>query len=121
MNALYTVLLLIGSNIFMTLAWYGHLKLQQAGISTSWPLWGIILFSWAIALVEYSLQVPANRIGFEGNGGPYSLMELKVIQEVISLVVFCVIANLLFQGQHMHWNHVAAFVCLVLAVYFIFK
>lgn len=105
----------------MTLAWYGHLKLQQAGISTSWPLWGIILFSWAIALVEYSLQVPANRIGFEGNGGPYSLMELKVIQEVISLVVFCVIANLLFQGQHMHWNHVAAFVCLVLAVYFIFK
>ncbi|MCR4613597.1 MAG: DMT family protein [Bacteroidaceae bacterium] len=121
MNALYTVLLLIGSNIFMTLAWYGHLKLQQAGISSSWPLWGIILFSWAIALVEYSLQVPANRIGFEGNGGPYTLMELKVIQEVISLVVFCVIANLLFQGQHMHWNHVAAFVCLVLAVYFIFK
>ncbi len=121
MNALYTVLLLIGSNIFMTLAWYGHLKLQQAGISSSWPLWGIILFSWAIALVEYSLQVPANRIGFEGNGGPYTLMELKVIQEVISLVVFCVMANLLFQGQHMHWNHVAAFVCLVLAVYFIFK
>ena len=105
----------------MTLAWYGHLKLQQAGISSSWPLWGIILFSWAIALVEYSLQVPANRIGFEGNGGPYTLMELKVIQEVISLVVFCVMANLLFQGQHMHWNHVAAFVCLVLAVYFIFK
>ncbi len=121
MNALYTVLLLIGSNIFMTLAWYGHLKLQQAGISSSWPLWGIILFSWAIALLEYSLQVPANRIGFEGNGGPYTLMELKVIQEVISLVVFCVMANLLFQGQHMHWNHVAAFVCLVLAVYFIFK
>ncbi len=121
MNALYTVLLLIGSNIFMTLAWYGHLKLQQAGISSSWPLWGIILFSWAIALLEYSLQVPANRIGFEGYGGPYTLMELKVIQEVISLVVFCVMANLLFQGQHMHWNHVAAFVCLVLAVYFIFK
>jgi uncharacterized protein (DUF486 family) len=105
----------------MTLAWYGHLKLQQAGISSSWPLWGIILFSWAIALLEYSLQVPANRIGFEGYGGPYTLMELKVIQEVISLVVFCVMANLLFQGQHMHWNHVAAFVCLVLAVYFIFK
>ena len=86
MNAFYTVLLLVGSNIFMTFAWYGHLKLQQMNISTSWPLIGIIAFSWAIAFFEYSLQVPANRIGFEGNGGPFSLMQLKVIQEVISLV-----------------------------------
>ncbi|MGM9685484.1 MAG: DMT family protein [Bacteroidaceae bacterium] len=120
MNAFYTVLLLVGSNIFMTFAWYGHLKLQQMNISTSWPLIGIIAFSWAIAFFEYSLQVPANRIGFEGNGGPFSLMQLKVIQEVISLVVFTVVANLLFQGQHLHWNHLAAFICLVLAVYFIF-
>ena len=120
MNAFYTVLLLVGSNIFMTFAWYGHLKLQQMSISTSWPLIGIIAFSWAIAFFEYSLQVPANRIGFEGNGGPFSLMQLKVIQEVISLVVFTVVANLLFQGQHLHWNHLAAFICLVLAVYFIF-
>ncbi len=120
MNAFYTVLLLVGSNIFMTFAWYGHLKLQQMHISTSWPLIGIIAFSWAIAFFEYSLQVPANRIGFEGNGGPFSLMQLKVIQEVISLVVFTVVANLLFQGQHLHWNHLAAFICLVLAVYFIF-
>jgi len=121
MNALYTILLLIGSNIFMTLAWYGHLKLQQMNISSSWPLWGIILFSWGIALAEYSLQVPANRIGFEGNGGPFTLMQLKVIQEVVSLIVFCLIANILFQGQHLHWNHLAAFLCLILAVYFIFK
>ena len=120
MNAFYTVLLLVGSNIFMTFAWYGHLKLQQMNISTSWPLIGIIAFSWAVAFFEYSLQVPANRIGFEGNGGPFSLMQLKVIQEVISLVVFTVVANLLFQGQHLHWNHLAAFICLVLAVYFIF-
>lgn len=121
MNALYTILLLIGSNIFMTLAWYGHLKLQQMNISSSWPLWVIILFSWGIALAEYSLQVPANRIGFEGNGGPFTLMQLKVIQEVVSLIVFCLVANILFQGQHLHWNHLAAFLCLILAVYFIFK
>ena len=66
-------------------------------------------------------MVPANRIGFVGNGGPYSLMQLKVIQEVISLVIFFIVANVLFQGQHLQWNHLAAAVCLVLAVYFIFK
>lgn len=121
MHSYLPILLLIISNLFMTLAWYGHLKLQQMNISTSWPLIGIILFSWGIALAEYSLQVPANRIGFDGNGGPFTLMQLKVIQEVVSLIVFCLVANILFQGQHLHWNHLAAFVCLILAVYFIFK
>lgn len=120
MNALYTVLLLIASNVFMTLAWYGHLKLQQSGISNHWPLIGVILFSWAIAFVEYCFMVPANRLGFAENGGPFSLMQLKVIQEVVSLVVFTVVANLIFQGQSLHWNHVAAFACLVLSVYFVF-
>lgn len=120
MNALYTVLLLIVSNVFMTLAWYGHLKLQQTGVTSHWPLIGVILLSWFIALAEYSFMVPANRIGYAENGGPYSLMQLKVIQEIISLVVFTIIANLMFQGQSLHWNHVAAFACLVLAVYFIF-
>ena len=120
MNALYTILLLISSNIFMTLAWYGHLKLQQTGISNNWPLFGVILFSWLIAFSEYCCQVPANRIGFEGNGGPFSLMQLKVIQEVISLIVFTVIATVMFQGQALHWNHVVAFLCLILAVYFVF-
>lgn len=76
--------------------------------------------SWGIALFEYMLQVPANKIGFEGNGGPFSLMQLKVIQEVISLIIFTVIATFLFQGQSIQWNHVAAFGCLVLAVYFVF-
>jgi len=104
----------------MTLAWYGHLKLQQMNISNSWPLIGIIVFSWAIAFFEYTLQVPANRIGFEGNGGPFSLVQLKVIQEVISLIVFTVIAGVLFQGQSLHWNHFVAFLCLIAAVYFVF-
>lgn len=120
MNAIYAILLLIGSNIFMTLAWYGHLKLQQMNISNSWPLIGVIAFSWAIALFEYCLQVPANKIGFVGNGGPFSLMQLKVIQEVISLIVFTILAGVMFQGEQLHWNHLAAFACLILAVYFVF-
>lgn len=120
MNIFYTILLLVLGNVFMTLAWYGHLKLQQTGMSSHWPLIVVILFSWAIAFVEYCFQVPANRIGFDGNGGPFNLMQLKVIQEVISLVVFTVLASMMFQGQPLHWNHLAAFACLVLAVYFVF-
>ena len=120
MQGIYTVLLLIGSNIFMTLAWYGHLKLQQLNISNSWPLILVILFSWAIAFFEYTLQVPANKIGFVGNGGPFTLMQLKVIQEVISLTVFTLIAGVMFQGEQLHWNHLAAFLCLIAAVYFVF-
>lgn len=120
MNGWYTILLLIGSNIFMTFAWYGHLKLQQEHVSDNWPLIGVIAFSWAIAFFEYCLMVPANRLGFVENGGPFSLVQLKVIQEVISLIIFAVIANMLFQGQQLHWNHIAAFVCLVAAVYFVF-
>ena len=112
--------MLVCSNIFMTFAWYGHLKLQEMKISTGWPLILIILFSWGIAFFEYCLTVPANRIGFSGNGGPYTLMQLKVIQEVISLTVFTLIVHFLFQGQSLQWNHLAAFACLVLAVFFVF-
>lgn len=120
MKALYTILLLIVSNIFMTFAWYGHLKLQQMKISDNWGLWAVILLSWGIALFEYCAQVPANRIGFAGNGGPFTLMQLKVIQEVMSLVIFTLFTVLVFKGESLHWNHMAAFVCLVLAVYFVF-
>lgn len=120
MNALYTILLLIGSNIFMTLAWYGHLKLQEMNISNSWPLIGVILFSWGLAFFEYCLQVPSNRIGFVGNGGPFSLFQLKIIQEVISLTVFTIVAMVLFKGETLHWNHIASFVCLIAAVAFAF-
>ncbi len=120
MQVFYTIALLIVSNIFMTFAWYGHLKLQDTKVITNWPLYAVILFSWGIALAEYSFQVPANRIGFNGNGGPFSLMQLKVIQEVITLVIFTLFSTLLFKGETLHWNHIAAFVCLVMAVYFVF-
>lgn len=119
-NGIYTIVLLFVSNIFMTLAWYGHLRLQQSGISSNWPLIGVITFSWGIAFFEYCFQVPANRLGFSDNGGPFSLVQLKVIQECVSLIVFTIIANVLFQGQALHWNHAAAFLCLVAAVYFVF-
>ena len=120
MKAIGTVLLLVLSNIFMTFAWYGHLKLQEMKVSTRWPLILVILFSWGLAFFEYCAQVPANRLGFTGNGGPFSLMQLKVIQEVVSLIVFTLIVTLLFKGESLHWNHLAAFVCLVLAVFFVF-
>ena len=120
MNGIYTILLLVLSNIFMTLAWYGHLRLQQNGVSASWPLVGVILFSWGIAFFEYCCQVPANRIGFVGNGGPFTLIQLKVIQECISLTVFVVIANVLFQQQALHWNHILAFILLVISVWLVF-
>lgn len=119
-TALLTILLLLVANIFMTFAWYGHLKLQSSGISTNWPLYLVVLFSWGIALVEYSLQVPANRIGFEENGGPFSLMQLKVIQEVITLVVFTVFSVVVFKGTHLQWNHFLAFLLLIGAVYLVF-
>ena len=120
MNGLYTIILLITSNIFMTLAWYGHLRLQHSGASSDWPLIGVIAFSWGIAFFEYCCQVPANRLGFEGNGGPFNLVQLKVIQECISLGVFAVIANIMFQGQSLHWNHTLAFLLIICAVYLVF-
>ncbi len=118
--AILTIILLVISNVFMTFAWYGHLKLGQAGISTNWPLILVILFSWGIALLEYMCQVPANRIGFEGNGGPYSLMQLKVMQEVITLVVFVIFCSFAFQGFEIRWNHYLAFLLLIRAVYLVF-
>ncbi len=120
MKGVYTILLLIVSNIFMTFAWYGHLKLQEMKITTDWKLWMVILFSWGIALFEYCAQVPANRIGFIDNGGPFTLMQLKVIQEVITLTVFTLFALFIFKGQTLQWNHIAAFACLILAAYFVF-
>ena len=121
MNPLVTtVILLVISNVFMTLAWYGHLKLQATGFSQNWPLYGVILLSWGIALLEYCFQVPANRIGFEGNGGPYSLMQLKVMQEVITLVVFIVFSLIAFEGFTLKWNHIAAALLLIGAVWLVF-
>lgn len=120
MKGFYSVLLLVVSNIFMTLAWYGHLKLQQMNVIHHWSLFKVILFSWAIALLEYMFQVPANRIGFVDNGGPFSLLQLKVIQEVITLIVFTVFSIIAFNTASLQWNHIVAFICLILAVYFVF-
>lgn len=121
MNGWLTIALLVISNIFMTFAWYGHLKLQQLKVFTSnTPLYIVILVSWGIALLEYTCQVPANRIGFQGNGGPFSLMQLKVIQEAITLIVFTLFTVVFFRGESLQWNHFAAFACLILAVYFVF-
>ena len=121
MNYLYPIGLLIISNIFMTFAWYDHLKLQQINVFTdNTPLYVVILASWLLALPEYACQVPANRFCYDGNGGAYTLLQLKVIQEVISLTVFTVFVSMFFNGEALHWNHAAAFLCLIMAVYFVF-
>lgn len=116
-----TILLLVTSNIFMTFAWYGHLKMREFKWFESLPLFVVILISWGIALFEYFFQVPANRIGFRENGGPFSLLQLKVIQEVITLVIFTVFSLFLFKNETFRWNHLLGFIFLILAVYFIFK
>lgn len=118
---LITILLLLGSNVMMTLAWYGHLKLQEMGVTTGWPLLAIIVLSWGVAFFEYCLMVPANRIGFEGNGGPFSLMQLKVLQECITLVVFVLVSGWMFRNMQFSWNHLWSALCLIGAVYFAFK
>lgn len=118
--SIITILLLVISNVFMTVAWYGHLKLQTTGISKNWPLFVVILASWGVALLEYCFMIPANRIGFQENGGPFSLFQLKIIQEVITLTVFTILAMFFFSGEKLHWNHVAAFICIIAAVCFTF-
>jgi uncharacterized protein len=121
MRTIYTIILLVLSNTFMTMAWYGHLKFKDMKWSQNLPLIGIILISWGIALFEYILQVPANRLGFKEYGGPFSLVQLKVLQEVITLVVFMIFSFLFFKTETFKLNHLIGFVFLVLAVYFIFK
>lgn len=121
MKAFYTIGLLVLSNTFMTLAWYGHLKFAEWKWFSKLGLAAIILISWGIALFEYIFQVPANKMGFHGNGGPFSLVQLKVIQEVITLAVFAVFAFVVFKNESLRWNHLVAFALLVLAVYFMFR
>lgn len=121
MKAFFTILLLVFSNVFMTLAWYGHLKFSEWKWFNKLGLVSIILISWGIALFEYCFQVPANRIGFKNNGGPFTLWQLKVMQEVITLIVFSVFTLLVFKTETLRLNHVIGFSFLILAVYFIFK
>jgi uncharacterized protein (DUF486 family) len=105
-----TIVLLILSNIFMTFAWYGHLKFREVA------LWQVIVISWLIALPEYALQVPANRIGYQ----KFSAIQLKTIQEVISLIVFCGF-SILYLHEKLRWNHLIAFVLIVIATFLVFK
>ncbi|NOU47551.1 MAG: DMT family protein [Bacteroidales bacterium] len=121
MKNLTTIGLLVMSNIFMTFAWYGHLKFKEMKGFDTIGLFLIVIISWSIALFEYMFQVPANRIGYAGNGGPYSLVQLKVLQEVITLLVFVVFSLLVFKNETFRLNHLIGFVFLVMAVYFIFK
>lgn len=117
----YTIVLLFLSNAFMTLAWYGHLKFQSWGWFQKAGLIGVVLISWGIAFFEYCFQVPANRLGFKDHGGPFTLLELKVIQEVITLLTFVFFSWLVFKSEPLTKNHLVGFVFLILAVYFIFK
>jgi uncharacterized protein (DUF486 family) len=121
MKATLTIILLLLSNTFMTFAWYGHLKFKEMKWFSSLGLLSIIFISWGIALFEYFFQVPANRLGFRENGGPFSLMQLKVLQEVITLVVFVIFSSFFFKTESFRLNHLIGFGLLVLAVYFIFK
>lgn len=121
MKGFYAILFLVISNIFMTFAWYGHLKFKELTWFKPVGLFSIIIISWGMAFFEYCFQVPANRIGFKGNGGPFSLLELKVIQEVITLTVFTVFSLMFFKNESFKWNHFVGFTLLILAVYFIFK
>lgn len=116
-----TVLMLVVSNVFMTFAWYGNFKLREMFPSfRNWPLIAVILISWGMAFFEYMIAVPANRLGFHETGGPYSLIQLKVIQETVSLIVFTLIVRAVFQNEPLHWNHLAAFACIIMAVFFSF-
>jgi uncharacterized protein len=121
MRGLHTILLLIASNAFMTFAWYGHLKFKDITWAKELGLFAVILVSWGIAFFEYCLMVPANRFGHLAHGGPFSLVQLKVIQEVITLAVFAIFTAIMFKGEALKWNHLAAAVLLIAAVWLVFK
>jgi len=120
LKAVLTISLLCISNIFMTLAWYGHLKFKEMEWSRSLGLIAIILISWGIAMFEYIFQVPANKYGFKGNGGPFSLLELKMVQEALSIGIFLVFTLFFFKNEKIAWNHLVGFAFLMLAVFFVF-
>lgn len=120
-KGLWTIALLLLSNVFMTLAWYGHLRSKDFPWGKGLGLLAIILLSWGMALFEYALQVPANRMGYAGNGGPFTLVQLKVMQEVITLVVFTAFTLVAFKNEVLRWNHALAGILLIAAVWLVFK
>ena len=120
MKAIITILLLICSNVVMTFAWYGNLKIKEMNPNKDWPLYLIIFCSWGLALFEYCFMIPANRVGSKITGGPFDLFQLKIIQEAISLIVFTLVATQVFNGESLHWNHIVAFIFVLLGVAFAF-
>jgi uncharacterized protein len=121
MDRFYVIGLLVLSNTFMTFAWYGHLRFGQLKWFEHAGIFSFILISWGVAFFEYCFQVPANRLGFRENGGPFTLVELKVIQEVTNLMIFLFFVLAFFKNESLRWNHFVAFALLILAVYFLFK
>lgn len=121
MKPFLSILLLIVSNFFMTFAWYGHLQFKKWNILQDTGLFGIILISWGIAFFEYIFQVPGNRIGSNQYGGPFDLFQLKMLQEVITLSVFCFCAVFIFKTDKLAWNYLVGFAFMILAVFFVFK
>lgn len=119
-KGIVTILLLTVSNCFMTLAWYGHLYSKKISEMKTGLIW-IVLLSWLIALLEYSFMIPANRIGFKDNGGPFSLFQLRIIQEAVSLTVFVMFAVWVFKSETLRMNHLIGFGLMIAAVYFIFR
>lgn len=120
MRSIFTLVLLIASNVFMTLAWYGHLKWKPLQfLEKSHWIW-ICLVSWGIAFFEYLLMIPANRLGSKELGGNFDLFQLKIIQEVIGIVVFTVVVVFVFKGEMLHWRHILAFLFLLFAVVLVF-
>jgi uncharacterized protein len=116
-----TILLLVASNTFMTFAWYGHLRFKDVPFLKNTGIMGIILISWGIAFFEYMLMVPANRIGAAVNGGPFTMWQLKLIQEVISISVFMVFTLALFRTDTLKPSHLLGFIFLLAAVYCFFR
>lgn len=121
MKAFYTIALLVVSNVFMTLAWYGHLQFKNYPPLAKLGLWAVIWISWGLALFEYVFQVPANKLGYRENGGPFSMFELKTIQEAVSLLIFTLMTVYVFRTEKPAWNHLVGFGLIVLAVYVIFR
>lgn len=121
MRLVLTVVFLVISNVFMTFAWYGHLRIKDFDFTKNWGWFAFMLMSWGIAFFEYIFQVPANRYGSQELGGPLNIFQLRILQEVISLVVFTVMVGIMFKQESFKWNHLAAFICLILAVFFVFK
>jgi uncharacterized protein (DUF486 family) len=120
-RSIFTILLLLASNTFMTIAWYGHLRFKELAFFRNSGLLAMILVSWGIAFFEYLLMIPANRLGSAYTGGPFNMWQLKLIQEVISISVFVIFTLFFFKGDVLRWNHMIGFLFLLASVYFFFK